>query len=77
MTNPIDDIINEPESDIINRVLAQAPGMVTDSALDALIAKLRQDRALFIKAEQSGGSYVKEQAPEADDKVEGEDSSLG
>jgi hypothetical protein len=54
MSNPLDEVVEE-STDVVGRVLMVAPSDVTSSAIDHLIAKLRQDRALFIKKDLSKG----------------------
>ena len=65
--------ILEDDTDVISRVLSVSPALVSEPALDALIAKLRQDRALFIKADANKGGPKDEEAPkdpEADQVAE-------
>ena len=52
--NPLDELIAD-DVDVIERVLMAAPSAVTDSMLDGMIHKLRNDRALFIKKELNKG----------------------
>ena len=62
MADPLDPIIAD-DTDVISRVLSVAPAQVSDAALDAMISKLRQDRALFIKADANKGAPKDEEAP--------------
>jgi len=67
MSDPLDPIIAD-DTDVISRVLSVPPAGVTDGALDALIAKLRQDRALFIKADLNKGA-PKDEPPQPPDEA--------
>lgn len=54
MTDAIDEVIAEPETSTLDRVLMNAPSEVTDAMLDSVIATLRKDRLLFIQKEAGG-----------------------
>lgn len=62
MADPLDPIVTD-DTDVISRVLSVSPAGVTDGALDALIAKLRQNRTLFIKVDANKGGPKDEEAP--------------
>lgn len=49
--NPLDEVVQDPQATSLDRVLATAPSLVTDSDLDAVIGRMREQRTQFIQLE--------------------------
>lgn len=51
-TNPLAEVIGDPENVTLDRVMAVAPSQVSDKDLDALIHSMRNRRSMFIRLEE-------------------------
>ncbi len=66
MTDAIDKILEDPAAASLDRVLSTAPSLIDNEDLMRVIQKLRQNRVLFMQAEQGGKPDAEAKVQEAD-----------
>ena len=54
MTDAINDVLADDAAATLNRVLMEAPSLITDAMYDVVIERLRKDRTLFMQKEAGG-----------------------